>query len=244
MKGFLGRQTQLVKHPTHRGFAESNSKLPVKGNAKHLGRPQGKREKELQGILPHRPEQPLHLGRRQYGGAAKQLLGAESVEPTGRICGKPFIDAAPGHAQRFDDHFRAAASKYKLHRSQTQLLKSLMTDFPAIKFCHTTSIHENPLCRHTYETVSKRPPTIDGMDVDEFIMNNADPIWLHQNEMWEYIVEDKRNEDLGDEFLDLTEGDISFEPSDEIDEIHQGVLPYFEDDDIPIISDDQSEDDQ
>lgn len=38
----------------------------------------------------------------------------------------------------------------------------------------------------------KRPPTIDGMDVDEFIQNNADPIWLHQNEMWEYI---KTNED-------------------------------------------------
>ena len=33
----------------------------------------------------------------------------------------------------------------------------------------------------------KRPPTIDGMDADEFIMQNADPIWLHQNEMWEYI---------------------------------------------------------
>ena len=33
----------------------------------------------------------------------------------------------------------------------------------------------------------KRPPTIDGMDVDEFIKRNADPIWLHQNEMWEYI---------------------------------------------------------
>ena len=31
----------------------------------------------------------------------------------------------------------------------------------------------------------KRPPTIDGMDVDEFIRINADPIWLHQNEMWE-----------------------------------------------------------
>lgn len=31
----------------------------------------------------------------------------------------------------------------------------------------------------------KRPPTIDGMDVDEFIRRNADPIWLHQNEMWE-----------------------------------------------------------
>jgi hypothetical protein len=32
-----------------------------------------------------------------------------------------------------------------------------------------------------------RPPTIDGMDVDEFIRQNADPVWLHQNEMWEYI---------------------------------------------------------
>ncbi|EFK06671.1 conserved hypothetical protein [delta proteobacterium NaphS2] len=30
----------------------------------------------------------------------------------------------------------------------------------------------------------KRPPTIDGMDADEFIRRNADPIWLHQNEMW------------------------------------------------------------
>jgi hypothetical protein len=33
----------------------------------------------------------------------------------------------------------------------------------------------------------KRPPTIDGMNVEEFIRPNADPIWLHQNEMWEFI---------------------------------------------------------
>lgn len=26
----------------------------------------------------------------------------------------------------------------------------------------------------------KRPPTIDGMDIEEFIQRNADPIWLHQ----------------------------------------------------------------
>jgi len=39
----------------------------------------------------------------------------------------------------------------------------------------------------------KRPPTIDGMNVDEFILLNADPIWLQQNEMWEYIeVEDDK----------------------------------------------------
>ncbi len=33
----------------------------------------------------------------------------------------------------------------------------------------------------------RRPVTIDGMDVDEFIRRNADPIWLHQNEMWELM---------------------------------------------------------
>ncbi len=37
----------------------------------------------------------------------------------------------------------------------------------------------------------KRPPTIDGMDVDEYIQQNADPAWLHQNEMWEYIQTDE-----------------------------------------------------
>ncbi len=41
----------------------------------------------------------------------------------------------------------------------------------------------------------KRPPSIDGMDVDEFIMRNADPIWLHQNEMWEYMDQAENDED-------------------------------------------------
>ena len=35
----------------------------------------------------------------------------------------------------------------------------------------------------------RRPQTIDGMSIDEFIRRNADPIWLHQNEMWEYMKE-------------------------------------------------------
>lgn len=33
----------------------------------------------------------------------------------------------------------------------------------------------------------KRPPTIEGIDADVYIRENADPIWLHQNGMWEYI---------------------------------------------------------
>jgi len=37
----------------------------------------------------------------------------------------------------------------------------------------------------------KRLSIIDGMDVDEFIRRNADPIWLQQNEMWEYVIDDE-----------------------------------------------------
>ena len=40
----------------------------------------------------------------------------------------------------------------------------------------------------------KRPPTIDGMDVDEYIRRNADPIWLQQNGMWEYLINDDDKE--------------------------------------------------
>ena len=32
-----------------------------------------------------------------------------------------------------------------------------------------------------------RPQLIDGIPVDEFLRRNADPIWLQQNEMWEYM---------------------------------------------------------
>ena len=30
-----------------------------------------------------------------------------------------------------------------------------------------------------------------GMDADEFIRRNADPIWLQLNEMWEYMTDDE-----------------------------------------------------
>jgi hypothetical protein len=30
------------------------------------------------------------------------------------------------------------------------------------------------------------PPSTE-MSVDDFIRANADPIWLHQNEMWEFM---------------------------------------------------------
>jgi hypothetical protein len=33
-----------------------------------------------------------------------------------------------------------------------------------------------------------RPPMIQGMPVDEFIARNADPTWLAQNELWEFMT--------------------------------------------------------
>ena len=36
----------------------------------------------------------------------------------------------------------------------------------------------------------KRTPTIDGMDAHEFIRRNADPMWLHQNGMWDSMDDD------------------------------------------------------
>lgn len=35
----------------------------------------------------------------------------------------------------------------------------------------------------------RRPPTIDGMDAEEWLRQNADPIFLHQNELWHLMPE-------------------------------------------------------
>jgi hypothetical protein len=35
-----------------------------------------------------------------------------------------------------------------------------------------------------------RPPLIDGLPIDEFIARNADPIWLHENGLWELMIPD------------------------------------------------------
>lgn len=37
----------------------------------------------------------------------------------------------------------------------------------------------------------RRPSLMEGMTEDEFIARNADPIWLHQNELWELMARDQ-----------------------------------------------------
>lgn len=40
----------------------------------------------------------------------------------------------------------------------------------------------------------KRPQLIEGISVEEFISQNGDPLWYHQNEMWEEIEWNEENE--------------------------------------------------
>ncbi len=48
----------------------------------------------------------------------------------------------------------------------------------------------------------KRPPTIDGIPQEEWIERNADPIWLHQNEMWD-ILEARASQELSEKENEL-----------------------------------------
>ena len=41
-----------------------------------------------------------------------------------------------------------------------------------------------------------RPQLIEGMPVEEFIARNADPSWLHQNELWELMTSDTPDDEL------------------------------------------------
>jgi len=36
----------------------------------------------------------------------------------------------------------------------------------------------------------RRTPTINGKPIDDFIRDNADPLWYHQNEMWDEIADE------------------------------------------------------
>ena len=68
----------------------------------------------------------------------------------------------------------------------------------------------------------RRPPTVDGMDVDEFIRRNADPIWLLQNEMWEELDAYYREERAG--FPDLEMEEEPFVPGWNSEEKPDGIV--------------------
>ncbi|MEC8011359.1 MAG: hypothetical protein VX185_11415 [Pseudomonadota bacterium] len=44
----------------------------------------------------------------------------------------------------------------------------------------------------------KRPLTIDDIPEDEWLEQNADPIWLHQNEMWDVLDARESQEEVKD----------------------------------------------
>lgn len=101
---------------------------------------------------------------------------------------------------------------------------------------------------------AKRPSTIDGVDEDDFIRRNADTIWLHQNEMWELLTDDKKGwsdeeltfappekrrkslsedyERLKDEIIrDKVDEIFRTRPDDYISALEEIGFKYYEDDD-------------
>lgn len=73
---------------------------------------------------------------------------------------------------------------------------------------------------HGKQKCVRRPPTIDGMDVETFIRQNADDVWLHQNERWD-ILEERAMEDLKNatEFPPPTPRSLKIGVLDDSDEI-------------------------
>ncbi len=50
---------------------------------------------------------------------------------------------------------------------------------------------------HGKQVRVRRPPTVDGIPVEEFIRQHADPIWLHQHGYWEILHEREMVEQEG-----------------------------------------------
>lgn len=55
-----------------------------------------------------------------------------------------------------------------------------------------------------------RPQLIEGLSVDEFLARNADPIWLHQNGMWEFMTDTLEHIDYPED-MDYTESTEEFD---------------------------------
>lgn len=45
--------------------------------------------------------------------------------------------------------------------------------------------------RHAEQIRVRRPQLTKSLPVDEYIAHNADSIWLHQSEIWEYATTDE-----------------------------------------------------
>ena len=80
-----------------------------------------------------------------------------------------------------------------------------------------------------------RPPTIEGVPVEDFIAANADPRWLHLNEMWEDLPSEETRGPVGP-IVDYSADDCDEElasPGEPPWNDGEGVRILLDDDDIP-----------
>ena len=82
---------------------------------------------------------------------------------------RPNLLSHPEDPHRLSTEFHAMSKKpkKKLTAAQRAAKKQRKKDFMTV-FMNGKQVRV------------RRPPTIDGMDAEEFIRHNADPIWLHQ----------------------------------------------------------------
>jgi len=64
----------------------------------------------------------------------------------------------------------------------------------------------------------RRAPTIEGMDVDEFTLLNADPLWLHQEGLWEYLMPEE-DQPPSDDFSLFETGDWEVVDTQSVDDL-------------------------
>ena len=55
---------------------------------------------------------------------------------------------------------------------------------------------------------ARRPEVIEGQSAEDFMTSNADPMWLLQNEMWEYL---QKAEKSGNDSIPAESDDIPFQ---------------------------------
>ena len=141
VEGALGAQAEFLQETSHGHLAQPDPEPVPDQVADHRTGPEGELELELQwGLLHDRPVQPGQLLPLQPRRPAGDRLGSEGIEAALPGLREPFVDPAPGKAQRADDRFRALSRFHALHGPNAEFFQCLVAEAAPVGCSHNTSI--------------------------------------------------------------------------------------------------------